>query len=70
MSVKIDNQFGCTDSLTKTSLITVYPLPDVTNFDEKNEYPFGCADFEVEFKSYVTPSPVAALKGYLWNFGD
>lgn len=70
VSVKIDNQFGCTDSLTKTSLITVYPLPDVTNFDEKNEYPFGCADFEVEFKSYVTPSPVAALKGYLWNFGD
>ncbi|MBR6265907.1 MAG: PKD domain-containing protein, partial [Bacteroidales bacterium] len=71
VSLKVENNFTCTDSLLKPMLITVYPLPEVVYFDEKNDNPYGCADFEVTFKSKVNKSSIdAEITGYLWNFGD
>ncbi len=70
VSLKLVNQYGCTDSLEKAALITVYPLPTVIDFDVKNEKPYGCADFDAYFKSSVQPSGVANIVEYQWSFGD
>ena len=70
VSLRVDNQYGCTDSLEKAALITVYPLPKVVNFEESNKKPYGCADFEAKFLSGVLPSDSAEIATYSWNFGD
>jgi len=70
VSLRVDNQYGCTDSLEKAALITVYPLPKVMDFNVKNGETYGCADFDVLFKSSVQPSGVADIVEYQWSFGD
>ena len=70
VSLKVDNQYGCTDSVEMVSLITVYPLPKVNEFNVMSNKPYGCADFEATFMSSVQPSVVASIVSYDWDFGD
>ena len=70
VSLRVDNQYGCTDSLEKADLVIVYPLPKVVEFKESNDKPYGCADFEATFVAGVQKSDSAEIASYSWNFGD
>ncbi len=58
---------GCHDSITKPSLITVYPVPSprfTANITQ------GCAPLTVNFTNTSFAIAPATLTGYAWNFGD
>ena len=68
-SVKLNvvDDLGCTDSITKTALITVNALPS-PKFSANHTV--GCAPLTVQFTDLSTAVAPAVLNSWFWDFGD
>ncbi|MCK9613534.1 MAG: PKD domain-containing protein [Bacteroidales bacterium] len=67
IKLKVTDQLGCQDSITKSNLITVNPLP-ITNFSANITH--GCAPMQVQFTDNSSAIPPATLNSWFWDFGD
>jgi gliding motility-associated-like protein len=70
IKLKITNEIGCVDSITRASYITVneVPKPDFdTTITSKT---IGCVPFTVEFADNSTATAPDSVISWLWNFND
>ena len=58
---------GCVDSITKTSLVTIYELPKLSF---QADVLTGCAPLDVNFTETATASAPETVDFWNWNFGD
>ena len=59
--------YGCSDSITKASFITVHELP-VPSFNA--DVLTGCAPLEVQFSESSLATAPDSIVNWMWNFGD
>ena len=64
VSLAVANQYGCSDTMTKTAYVNVYPVPEaeLSIFPER----VSIMDPQVKFYDQSMGSPVV----WTWNFGD
>jgi gliding motility-associated-like protein len=70
IKLKVTNQIGCIDSITRASYITVYevPQPDFDTLIPSNT--IGCVPFTVAFEDKSTATAPDSVVAWLWNFHD
>lgn len=65
VSMVVQTEDGCRQTIVKNNFVTVHQLPTCTTFETIGEQT-GCVEYLVDFQ--LNPSP--EVQKYIWNYGD